>query len=222
RSMKRQRSDDQSDGQEDAAPKALAASPGEASPATLSMILRALENIQATVSAVQKEVADMKETQSSIINSQRHLSNQVLGLENHKKKFFTRLQDVPLEIIVQIFAWIQMQTVLHFKRLSQTINQCLMTREFALLNVQKVDFLKGLEERMDRTWFHLPEPYQTVFASKMSQQLQNVVGRDFEKDATKPKQLPESSFALPQLRNSTCVASNSVATFQMALVRCRY
>ncbi|TPX73705.1 hypothetical protein CcCBS67573_g05022 [Chytriomyces confervae] len=153
--------------------------PGEAGTA---MILRALENIQATMCAMKKEVSDMKE-------AQRYLSNQVLGLQNRNKKFFTRLRDVPLEIIAQIFAWIPVRTVLHFRRLSKTIYQCLMTTQFAVLNMQTADFLKGLEDRVDRTWFHLPEPYQTVYANAMSGQLKIVTSKI---GYTETKALPES------------------------------
>ncbi|KAJ3257152.1 hypothetical protein HDU77_002802 [Chytriomyces hyalinus] len=73
---------------------------------TESVILSTLEKMQATMSTMQTEVTDIKETQLSLINAQRHLSNQVCGLQNKTKKFFTQLRDLPLEIIVQIFAWI--------------------------------------------------------------------------------------------------------------------
>ncbi|KAJ3235959.1 hypothetical protein HDU78_004902 [Chytriomyces hyalinus] len=187
--MKRRRTGQtsQSDGQgtTPVTASALCIPPGDPNTAALSVILSTLEKMQATIektqanmsamqNTMQKEVADIKETQLSIIRSQRHLSNQVLGLQNRHKKFHTRLQDVPLEIIVQIFAWIPMRTVLHYRRLSKTINQCLLTREFALLNMQTVHFQKELKHSSDWTWFHLPEPYQTVYANAMPAQLKTV------------------------------------------------
>ncbi|KAJ3223352.1 hypothetical protein HDU78_011329, partial [Chytriomyces hyalinus] len=174
---------------------ALCVPPGEPNKATLSVILSTLENMQATIekmsamqNTMQREVADIKETQLSIISSQRHLSSQVLDLQNRHKKLPTRLQDVPLEIIVQIFAWIPMRTVLHYRRLSKTINQCLLTKEFALLNVQTAHFQKG---GFDQTWFHLPEPYQTVYANAMPAQLKKVYN-DSKSIEAKAKGLPES------------------------------
>ncbi|TPX51760.1 hypothetical protein CcCBS67573_g10000 [Chytriomyces confervae] len=136
--MKRRRTGQNSDsnrqGTTPGTVSALCVPPGEANTAALSGILSTLEKTQATIekmqahmSAMQKEAADIKETQLSIIN-------QVLGLQNHHKKFHTRLHDIPLEIIVQIFAWIPVRNVLRYRRLSKTINQCLLTREFALLN----------------------------------------------------------------------------------------
>ncbi|TPX42946.1 hypothetical protein CcCBS67573_g10480 [Chytriomyces confervae] len=104
---------------------------------------------------MQKEVADIKETQSSIISSQRHPSNQVLGLQNRHTKFHTRLQHAPLEIIVQIFAWIHVRTVLRYRRLSTKINQCLLTGDFARLNVQTADF----QEELDGEFPALPDLY---------------------------------------------------------------
>ncbi|KAJ3225090.1 hypothetical protein HDU78_010749, partial [Chytriomyces hyalinus] len=191
---------------------ALCIPPGEPNTATLSVILSTLENMQATIekmqatnektqatiekmsamqNTMQKEVADIKETQLSIISSQRHLSNQVLGLQNRHKKFHTRLQDVPLEIIVQIFAWIPVRTVLRYRRLSTKINQCLLTGDFARLNVQTADFQEALEYSSDWTWFHLPEPYQTVYASAIPVQLKTVFN-DCKSIEAKAKGLPES------------------------------
>ncbi|KAJ3377535.1 hypothetical protein HDU80_003224, partial [Chytriomyces hyalinus] len=191
-------SDSDGQGTTPGAVSTLCITPGEANTAALSGILSTLEKMQATnekmqanMSAMQKEAADIKETQLSIIRSQRHLSNQVLGLQNRHKKFHTRLQDVPLEIIVQIFAWIPMRTVLRYRRLSKTINRCLLTKEFALLNVQTAHFQKGSKNRIDSTWFHLPEPYQTVYANTMAAQLETV-DHDCKSIEAKAKGLPES------------------------------
>ncbi|KAJ3213833.1 hypothetical protein HDU81_001845, partial [Chytriomyces hyalinus] len=201
--MKRRRT--QSDGQEAAsgtASDALSEPPGEATTACLPTILSTLEKMQATIEkiqanmsamkdAMQKQVADIKETQLSIISSQCQLSNQVLDLQNRKKKFYTRLHDVPLEIIVQIFAWIPLRNVLHYRRLSKTINQCLLTREFALLNVQTAASLdtESNDVVIDWTWFHLPEPYQTVYANAMPGRIKCVVNKA---KTNETKGLPES------------------------------
>ncbi|TPX46296.1 hypothetical protein CcCBS67573_g10324 [Chytriomyces confervae] len=204
--MKRRRTGQNSDsdgqGTTPGTVSALCVPPAEANTATLSVILSTLEKMQATMekmqatiektqanmSAMQKEAAEIKETQLSIIGSQRHLSSQVLDLQNRHKKFHTRLQDVPLEIIVQIFAWIPVRTVLRYRRLSKTINQCLLTREFARLNVQTAHFQKG---GFGSTWFHLPEPYQTVYANAMPAQLKTV-DHDCKSIEAKARGLPES------------------------------
>ncbi|KAJ3243332.1 hypothetical protein HDU77_010448 [Chytriomyces hyalinus] len=167
---------------------ALSVSLAETNAATLSVILRTLETMQATISAMQntmqKEVAEIKQSQLSIISSQRHLSNQVLDLQNHKKRFFTRLQDMPLEVIVQIFASIPAPSVLKYRRLSKTINQCLLTTQFAVLNMRTM---------IKVHWFHLPESYQKVVASAMSGEIKRVQ-RHFETHAE--KKLPESILSL--------------------------
>ncbi|TPX72060.1 hypothetical protein CcCBS67573_g05931 [Chytriomyces confervae] len=145
---------------------ALSVSLAETNAGTLSVILRTLETMQATISAMQntmqKEVAEIKQTQFSIISSQRHLSNQVLDLQNHKKRFFTRLQDMPLEVIIQIFASIPAP----------------------ILNMRT-----GIEVY----WFHLPESYQKVVASAMPGEIKRVQ-RHFETHAE--KKLPESILCL--------------------------
>ncbi|KAJ3233656.1 hypothetical protein HDU78_006331 [Chytriomyces hyalinus] len=61
-------------------------------------------------------------------------------LQNDKNTQFTRLQDIPPEIIIQIFTWLPGRAVLKknkYGRLSRTINQCLMTTQFAVLNMQR-------------------------------------------------------------------------------------
>ncbi|KAJ3378273.1 hypothetical protein HDU80_002918, partial [Chytriomyces hyalinus] len=87
-----------------------------------------------------------------------------------------------------IFAWIPVRTVLRYRRLSKTINHCLLTKEFALLNVQTAHFQKG-SKYIDSTWFHLPEPYQTVYANAMPAQLKTV---NHNKKSIEAKGLPES------------------------------
>ncbi|KAJ3239467.1 hypothetical protein HDU81_005910 [Chytriomyces hyalinus] len=105
------------------------------------------------------------------------------------KKFYnTRFEDVPLEIIVNIFAWIPLQTVFQYRRLSKTINQCLLTRQFAVLSMQTADFQR-FEQKMVQIWFHLPENYQAVVASAMSAQLKSV---QICVETIETKGLPES------------------------------
>ncbi|TPX56379.1 hypothetical protein CcCBS67573_g09358 [Chytriomyces confervae] len=45
--------------------------------------------------------------------------------------FYTRLRDLPLELVVQIFAWIPARAVLKFRLLSKAIIECLLTNQFA-------------------------------------------------------------------------------------------
>ncbi|KAJ3263264.1 hypothetical protein HDU77_011046 [Chytriomyces hyalinus] len=71
----------------------------------LAIILHTLENMQAAMSTIQTDVAAIKGTQ-------QRLSNQVHELQNRHKKFFTRLKDLPLEVIAQIFSWIPFYSVL--------------------------------------------------------------------------------------------------------------
>ncbi|KAI8844328.1 hypothetical protein BJ741DRAFT_573450 [Chytriomyces cf. hyalinus JEL632] len=163
--------------------------------------------MQNTMQKESKEVAGIKETQLAIISSQLHLLNEVLCPQNGKKKFYTRLQNVPVEVIAQVFAWIPLRTVLPYRRLSKTINQCLLTREFALLNVRMSDSHK--EFGMDQDWFHLPEPYQTVFASAVSGQLKDVKIRNNTSIETKP--LPASITRLTAIENIILLIPDTIS-----------
>ncbi|TPX68133.1 hypothetical protein CcCBS67573_g07286 [Chytriomyces confervae] len=199
--MKRQRTEPNAESKghratPDAASDALAMPSLETITATLSVILHTLEKMQATMSTIQTEVTDIKETQLSLINAQRHLSNQVFGLQNKTKKFFTQLRDLPLEIIIQIFAWIPVQTVLKYRRLSRTINQLLLTDQFAMLNMQTTtNFKKGSNRLVGGLWLLLPLSYQTVVVRVMDAQVRSILGCGFsENDEYKDikKRLPKS------------------------------
>ncbi|KAJ3234177.1 hypothetical protein HDU78_006009 [Chytriomyces hyalinus] len=53
------------------------------------------------------------------------------------------------------------------------------------------DFQQGSKDRIDLTWFHLPEPYQTVYANAMPAQLETV-NHNYKSIKAKAKGLPES------------------------------
>ncbi|KAJ3263884.1 hypothetical protein HDU77_009780 [Chytriomyces hyalinus] len=114
--MKRQRTAPNSESKRNAAtPRAVSDAlpvppPETNTAATLAIILNTLEKMQATMSSMQTEVTDIKQSQLSIISSQRGLSKQVLDLQKHKEKLVTSLRDLPFEIIVRIFAWIPVRT----------------------------------------------------------------------------------------------------------------
>ncbi|KAJ3248741.1 hypothetical protein HDU78_010188 [Chytriomyces hyalinus] len=127
------------------------------------------------MSTMQSEVTNIKETQLSVISAQQHLSNQALHLQNHKKQFFTQLWDLPFEIIIQIFAWIPVQTVFKYRRLSKTINQLLLTTQFAVLNMRTSDFQKGSKRGIGGLWLVVPPSYQTVVARTMAPHAKTII-----------------------------------------------
>ncbi|KAI8823895.1 hypothetical protein BJ741DRAFT_671938 [Chytriomyces cf. hyalinus JEL632] len=114
--------------------------PPEANAAALSMILRTLEQMQVAIAPAEQEVAELKETQQSILSGQPDLLTKVRALQNRNKKFYTRLQDIPPKLVAQTFAWIPGPTVLQYQRLSKAIGQCLMTTQFAILNLRTAYF----------------------------------------------------------------------------------
>ncbi|TPX56513.1 hypothetical protein CcCBS67573_g09339 [Chytriomyces confervae] len=191
KSMKRRRTAPNSESKRNAAtPRAvsdaLPVPPAETNTATtLATILHTLETMQATMSSMQTEVTDIKESQLSIISAQRDLSNQVLDLQKHKEKLFLSLQDLPLELIVQIFAWIPVRTVFKYRRLSRMINQCLLTSQFAVLNMRTSDFqkksrfLRGSNHGIGWLWLLVPPSYQTVVARAMAPHAKGIGGYDF-------------------------------------------
>ncbi|KAJ3237585.1 hypothetical protein HDU78_004023 [Chytriomyces hyalinus] len=120
------------------------------------------------------QVAAINDTLSSIVSTQRHLSIQVQGLANRHKKFYTRLHDLPIEIISQIFAWIPVQTVFKYRRLSRTINERLLSTEFAVLNMHLPDFLTKSKRKIGGLWLVLPESYQTVVARAVTSRVETV------------------------------------------------
>ncbi|KAJ3224935.1 hypothetical protein HDU78_010802 [Chytriomyces hyalinus] len=166
----------------------------------LASILSALEAIKAEVAAIKhSQFAIISEqqhlsTQVTAMNeTQRHVSNQVQQLVNHTKKFYTRLHDLPLEIIDQIFAWIPVRAVLQYRQLSKTMNKHVLTTQFAMLNLCKPDFREESECSLTRLWLVLPEPHQAVIAREMAGKVTSSTGCEF--DQVK-KRLPESLSSL--------------------------
>ncbi|KAJ3243176.1 hypothetical protein HDU77_010517 [Chytriomyces hyalinus] len=157
-------------------PAGPVATPAGTDTATLATILLALENIQATVSKLDKKVTAIQDTQLSLISTQQHLSNHILQLQNRNKKFYTRLQDLPLELIADIFAWIPVQKVLKYRRLSRKINKCLLTHQVAVLKLQIPHFQKKYKQKIGGLWFFLPHQYQTVIARAIASHLKSVDG----------------------------------------------
>ncbi|KAJ3245161.1 hypothetical protein HDU77_009572 [Chytriomyces hyalinus] len=193
--MKRQRTDSESTrngatpaAASDAAPMA----PAETNTATtLAIILRTLEKMQA-------QVTNIQETQQSLISAQRHLSNQVLDLQNRNKKFFTSLRDLPVEVIVRIFAWIPVRTVFKYRQLSRTINQCLLTSQFAVLNMQAAAFQKVSASTIGGLWLVVPQSYQAVVARAMAAQVKSIVGGDYGKVDYKQDDYGQFEKSLPK------------------------
>ncbi|KAJ3260234.1 hypothetical protein HDU77_001467 [Chytriomyces hyalinus] len=111
--------------------------------------------IKGTMTTVQKDITAVQMDVNAIKEMQLHLSNQVQILQNRDKKFYTRLQDIPHEIIVQVFAWIPAQTVFKYRRLSKTINEALLSTQFAVLNMYMPDFQDGSMDTIGGLWFIL-------------------------------------------------------------------
>ncbi|KAJ3228963.1 hypothetical protein HDU78_009349 [Chytriomyces hyalinus] len=154
----------------------------------LATILSALDDIKAQVTAI-------KDTQLSIISditvfkeTQRHLSIQVQRLVNHKERFYSQLQDLPLEIVDLIFSWIPVWAVFKYRRLSRSINERLLTKQFAVLNMHLPDFEEGSEHNLGRLWLLLPELYQSAVARELAGRVTSV---DLKFKRVK-KRLPES------------------------------
>ncbi|KAJ3390066.1 hypothetical protein HDU80_011358 [Chytriomyces hyalinus] len=80
----------------------VAMTPAEANAAALSSASQTVKKMQVTMAAMQQEVADLKETQLSILIGQPDLLTKVRALQNRNKKFYTRLQDIPLNLVARI------------------------------------------------------------------------------------------------------------------------
>ncbi|KAJ3384567.1 hypothetical protein HDU80_000904 [Chytriomyces hyalinus] len=163
--------------------------------------LSALETMQADVTAIQ-------DTQMSIISSQQRLLNRVQHVENQHEKFYTRLRDLPLELVVQIFAWVPAHTVFKYRRLSKTINEALLSTQFAVLNMYMPDFQDGSTD-IGRLWFMLPPPYQTAVARALGSQVKRVVTRD---DGKFKITLPESIKCLVAVKEIDLGHCNLIGT----------
>ncbi|TPX52332.1 hypothetical protein CcCBS67573_g09895 [Chytriomyces confervae] len=179
------------------------------------IILHTLGNMQAAMATIQTDVAAIK-------GNQQRLSNQVHELQNRQKKFFTRLKDLPLEVIAQIFSWIPVQSVLKYRRLSTAINQVLLTNQFAVLNVRMSDFHEVSTHSIGGLWLVLPPSYQTAVAKAVAGEINSIVGGKF--NHTK-KELPESIArltAVERINLGGCTLTGSIPDVFGALKNLTY
>ncbi|TPX53076.1 hypothetical protein CcCBS67573_g09759 [Chytriomyces confervae] len=150
----------------------VAMTPAEANAAALSSASQTVKKMQVTMAAMQQEVADLKETQLSILIGQPDLLT--------KTSHSTLLREFPGP------------TVLQYQRLSKAINQCLMTSQFAILNMQTAHFDHHFCGIYQDVWLLLPPPYQIAYAREM------LKDQDFYRysGSAEGKPIPESIICL--------------------------
>ncbi|TPX53077.1 hypothetical protein CcCBS67573_g09760 [Chytriomyces confervae] len=173
--------------------------PAEENAAALSLTLRTLEMMQAAMTAMQQEGKDIKETELYILICQPHLLTQGMPLKvrqqiNRNERFYTCFQDIPLTVVIQIFAWIPGPKVLKYLRLSKAINQCLITTQFCVLNLQTTRLqhdIAGLE--VDGTWIRVHPHYQIAYARAMPKSVITIRSSCFR---PMEKRIPESIICL--------------------------
>ncbi|ORY51526.1 L domain-like protein [Rhizoclosmatium globosum] len=91
----------------------------------------------------QTQQARLQQQQTHLQNSISSLSNSINLLEKPMRKFYTQLNELPDELLVQLFSWITPTKVFRYRRLSHRFKQVLETKHFAaycLARVPKADF----------------------------------------------------------------------------------
>ncbi|KAJ3027657.1 UNVERIFIED_CONTAM: hypothetical protein HDU68_003362 [Siphonaria sp. JEL0065] len=104
-------------------------------PTTLDTILGLLVTLQATVESRFTQLIEKQhslEAQLEFIRTQ-----QLQPLVNANRKHFTRIANVPSDVVVQIFSWLDPLEAPKFARLSRSFNECLSTLSFAKANIAR-------------------------------------------------------------------------------------
>ncbi|KAJ3114075.1 hypothetical protein HK100_001775 [Physocladia obscura] len=111
-------------------------------------------------------------------------------------KFF----NLPAELIIDIFAWIDPSAVLKFQRLSHRINDILSSKNFAVVNMRRSKPRDPGYHKISSSptiWFNLPANHQSEYATKNLWSLSKIQWR--MKLSPLHNRLPESVGQLNQL-----------------------
>ncbi|KAJ3063775.1 hypothetical protein HDU98_000443 [Podochytrium sp. JEL0797] len=146
--------------------------------ATIHSLLLAMDRRLARLEASTTTLSTTAdETKSHLLLVERSLSRQIVKLQNTHAKFYTRFQDLPLELVTRIFAHVYTDSVFKFSRLSKGVRACLATKHFAVLNLNlaraKRTLLPLPHQLMQ--WAKWPHHFQQVFAETDGKQLELLV-----------------------------------------------
>ncbi|ORY38200.1 L domain-like protein [Rhizoclosmatium globosum] len=119
--------------------------------------------LSATATAHQNTLKSLEYTIADIHHESRETSARLNLLVNGSRKHYTRITQLPDELIAQIFAWINPKTVLKYKRISKSFRATLSTKHFAIAN------LKTFRYQLSscwQTWLVWPKEYQDEFVER--------------------------------------------------------
>ncbi|KAJ3222887.1 hypothetical protein HDU81_009546 [Chytriomyces hyalinus] len=88
------------------------------------------------------------------------------------------INSLPVELLICIFRWIPVRSVLKFRRLCKAANETLLTTQFALLNLELPTIRHPHKSNTHQSniylWLKLPENYQAAFADKYMAKIEAV------------------------------------------------
>ncbi|TPX41619.1 hypothetical protein CcCBS67573_g10564 [Chytriomyces confervae] len=91
--------------------------------------------------------------------------------ENRTMQITPDINSLPIELISCVFRWIPVQHVFKFRRLCRTVNDSLLTTQFALLNMQ-LRSTHSPHQSDASMWLLVPEKYQAAMAREKLSQLE--------------------------------------------------
>ncbi|KAJ3027591.1 UNVERIFIED_CONTAM: hypothetical protein HDU68_003524 [Siphonaria sp. JEL0065] len=142
---------------------------------TLTKGNRSLSTVNDSIAFVHTSLSE------SMSKANRELSIQLLKLQNPTTKFYTRITNLPMETVHEIFSWILPKQVVRFRRLSRTFNSFLVSKAFAKMNLTRfvgVTHQRGREEgsgelvestfltEYDEMLFFLPKSFQSFYVER--------------------------------------------------------
>ncbi|KAJ3222888.1 hypothetical protein HDU81_009547 [Chytriomyces hyalinus] len=83
------------------------------------------------------------------------------------------INSLPVELLICIFRWIPVRSVLKFRRLCKAANETLLTTQFALLNMELLS-IRETQKSNIYLWLKLPQHYQAAFANKFLAKIEEV------------------------------------------------
>ncbi|KAJ3294790.1 hypothetical protein HDU79_010414 [Rhizoclosmatium sp. JEL0117] len=140
----------------------------EASQETQRLLARLLSVQTETL----QQMRDQRRQLDTLSEHVRELKAAVAKLPNPTTKFYTRISHLPLDLVVEVFAWMAPQRAMLFRRLSRVFNSFLISKAFAKMSLSRAVPVAAQRQtapdsfdlsHFDEMLFFLPRSFQNYY-----------------------------------------------------------
>ncbi|KAJ3037358.1 hypothetical protein HDU99_010409, partial [Rhizoclosmatium hyalinum] len=119
-----------------------------------------------------QQMRDQRRQLDTLSEHVRELKAAVAKLPNPTTKFYTRISHLPLDLVVEVFAWMAPQRAMLFRRLSRVFNSFLISKAFAKMSLSRAVPVAAQRQtppdsfdlsHFDEMLFFLPRSFQNYY-----------------------------------------------------------